>query len=59
MVTRQVRAGTAVAERVVAQVNPGLCAGCGNCTVACPSAVIDLKGFTNEQLLAEVDALCL
>ncbi|MEW6447401.1 MAG: CoB--CoM heterodisulfide reductase iron-sulfur subunit A family protein [Bacillota bacterium] len=46
-------------ERVVAQVNEGLCQGCGACTVACRAGAIDLKGFTNEQLLAEVDALCL
>lgn len=46
-------------ERVVAQVNEGLCQGCGACTVACRAGAIDLKGYTNEQLLAEVDALCL
>ncbi|RJX19332.1 MAG: CoB--CoM heterodisulfide reductase iron-sulfur subunit A family protein [Ammonifex sp.] len=46
-------------ERVVARVNEGLCQGCGACTVACRAGAIDLKGFTNKQLLAEVDALCL
>ena len=45
-------------ERVVAEVNPALCQGCGACTVACPSTAMDLQGFTNDQIMAEVDALC-
>ncbi len=44
--------------RTVASVNPALCQGCGACTVACPSTAMDLAGFSNEQILAEVDALC-
>lgn len=46
-------------SRKVASVNGGLCQGCGACTVACRSAALNLKHFTNEQILAEVDALCL
>ncbi|KJS87714.1 MAG: disulfide reductase [Peptococcaceae bacterium BICA1-8] len=46
-------------SRKVANVNSGLCQGCGACTVACRSAALNLKHFTNEQILAEVDALCL
>ena len=45
-------------ERTVASVNQALCQGCGACTVACPSLAMDLKGFSNKQILAEVDALC-
>ncbi len=45
-------------QRTVAVVNEALCQGCGACTVACPSTAMDLKGFTNKQILAEVDALC-
>jgi heterodisulfide reductase subunit A2 len=45
-------------ERVVASVNSGLCQGCGACTVQCRSGSLNLKGFTNEQILAEVDAAC-
>ena len=45
--------------RQVAQVNASLCQGCGACLPACRTSALDLKGFTDEQLVAEVDALCL
>ncbi|MCG8515873.1 MAG: CoB--CoM heterodisulfide reductase iron-sulfur subunit A family protein [Halanaerobiales bacterium] len=44
--------------RRVAEVNETLCQGCGGCTVACRPGAIDLKGFSNQQILAEVDAIC-
>lgn len=44
--------------RRVAQVNPAVCQGCGACTVACMSGAMDLKGFSNRQIMAEVDAIC-
>ena len=44
--------------RRVASVNPAVCQGCGACTVTCPSGAMDLSGFTNKQIMAEVDAIC-
>jgi len=43
--------------KVVAYVNPGLCAGCGACTVACRSHSVDLEGFAEEQMFAELSAI--
>ncbi|MBR5558943.1 MAG: CoB--CoM heterodisulfide reductase iron-sulfur subunit A family protein [Oscillospiraceae bacterium] len=58
-IDKEVR-GPGVREvRRVAQVNPAVCQGCGACTVTCPSGAMDLKGFSNQQIMAEVDAICL
>ncbi|MDO9535882.1 MAG: CoB--CoM heterodisulfide reductase iron-sulfur subunit A family protein [Bacillota bacterium] len=48
-----------VFRRLVAEVNEILCRGCGSCTVSCRPGAISLKGWTDEQLIAEVDAICL
>ncbi len=44
--------------RRVASVNEAVCQGCGACTVTCPSGAMDLKGFANSQIMAEVNAIC-
>lgn len=41
----------------VAYVNMGLCQGCGTCVAFCRNKSINLQGFTNEQMFAEVMAL--
>lgn len=44
--------------RRIARVNDAICQGCGACTVVCPSGAMDLNGYTNQQIMAEVDAIC-
>ena len=41
----------------VAKVNQGVCQGCGTCVALCRSKSIDLQGFSNEQIIAEIKAL--
>ncbi len=41
-----------------AQVIETVCQGCGLCTATCPQGAIQLSHFTDNQILAEVDALC-
>ncbi len=48
-----------IVKKTVAHVNEALCQGCGGCTVTCRAGALDLKGFMNRQILAEVDAICL
>ena len=43
--------------KTVASVNEGLCHGCGTCVAGCRSSSVQLRGFNDEQLLSEVDAL--
>ncbi len=43
--------------RVVAKVNEGLCQGCGTCVAVCRSNSVDLDGFTDEQICAEIATL--
>ena len=50
--------GRVIKIRRVANVNPAVCQGCGACTVTCPSGAMDLNGFSNKEIMAEVDAVC-
>lgn len=44
-------------EKGVSEVNQTLCKGCGTCVAACPAGAIVGSGFTDEQILAELEAL--
>ena len=46
------------AGNVKAEVIETVCQGCGICTVTCPQGAIQLQHFTDNQILAEVNALC-
>jgi heterodisulfide reductase subunit A len=43
--------------RRYAEVTGALCKGCGICAASCRSNAIDIKGFSNAQITALVDAL--
>ncbi len=40
--------------RVVSRVNENVCNGCGACVVACRPHAIELAGYTDEQIFAEI-----
>jgi len=39
----------------VARINDVLCKGCGTCVALCPSKAISQRGFTDEQLIIQID----
>jgi heterodisulfide reductase subunit A len=44
-------------DRMVSEVNPALCQGCGTCVAACPAGAISGTGFSNEQILSQIEGL--
>jgi len=46
-------------DKMVSEVNPALCQGCGTCVTACPAGAISGTGFSNEQILSQIEGLLL
>jgi heterodisulfide reductase subunit A len=44
-------------DRMVTEINPALCQGCGTCVAACPAGAISGTGFSNEQVLSQIEGL--
>jgi heterodisulfide reductase subunit A2 len=43
--------------RAVTEINRALCQGCGVCGAACPAGAITAAGFTNDEILAQIEGL--
>jgi len=56
---REIRDRNGVLLKTVAYVNDGLCQGGGTCNATCPSKSIELIGFNDEQLCAEIQAMAI
>jgi heterodisulfide reductase subunit A len=54
---KEIRDRKGVLVKVVAEVNGGVCQGCGTCQATCPSKSVELQGFTDEQIYSEINAL--
>ncbi len=50
--------GTMIRGEKKAEVLETVCQGCGLCVSTCPQGAIQLSHFTDNQILAEVNALC-
>ena len=44
-------------DLMVTEINQALCQGCGTCVAACPAGAISGSGFTNEQILAQIEGM--
>lgn len=44
-------------ERNASNVNALLCRGCGSCVTACPAGAVTGHGFTDEQIMAEIEGV--
>jgi heterodisulfide reductase subunit A len=43
--------------KVVAQINEVLCKGCGACVAACPAGAATQNGFSDDQVMAEIEGI--
>ena len=46
-------------DKMVSEVNPALCQGCGTCVAACPAGAISGTGFSDHQIMAQLEGLLL
>jgi heterodisulfide reductase subunit A len=46
-------------DKMVTEINLALCQGCGTCVAACPAGAISGTGFSNEQILGQLEGLLL
>jgi heterodisulfide reductase subunit A len=46
-----------IEEKKISEVNEVLCKGCGTCVAACPASAITGKGFSDIQIMAELEGL--
>jgi heterodisulfide reductase subunit A2 len=46
-----------IEERGVSEINKALCQGCGTCVAACPAGAISGTGFSNQQVLAQIEGI--
>jgi heterodisulfide reductase subunit A len=44
---------------MVSEVKTALCQGCGTCVAACPAGAVKGTGFSNEQVLAQIEGMLL
>ncbi|MDJ0754363.1 MAG: CoB--CoM heterodisulfide reductase iron-sulfur subunit A family protein [Ardenticatenaceae bacterium] len=44
-------------DLMVSEINHALCQGCGTCVAACPAAAISGTGFSNEQIISQIEGL--
>ena len=45
------------ADRMTSEVNAALCQGCGTCIAACPAGAMSGTGFSDAQVLAQIEGL--
>ncbi|MGD8402297.1 MAG: CoB--CoM heterodisulfide reductase iron-sulfur subunit A family protein [Anaerolineales bacterium] len=46
-------------DTMVSEINAALCQGCGTCVAACPAGAITGTGFSDEQVLSQIEGLLL
>ena len=48
---------TFIEDDMKTEINPALCQGCGTCVAACPAGAISGTGFSDTQIMAQIDGL--